>query len=232
MPAARSAAAPPPVDARVRIARRAATTRATPARTMASTQGGVRPVVIARLEGDVERGAARAASGRLERRRLGVRAAGPRVEAARPTTAPSRTTSAPTIGLGDVSPGRAPGPARGRTDASMITGARAARPRIRRSRRSGLRARRGRPRSAGLEGLEILDLLAHPDQLDRHPALGMRSDDAALGGAVELGQDEAGEPDRLVEHLGLLRARSGRSARRGPSAHSWGAPGSCRATRA
>src|SRR6266849_6147702 len=56
-----------------------------------------------------------------------------------------------------------------------------------------------------VEDLEVVDLLADPDQLDRYPQLLVDPDrDAALGGAVELGQHEAGEPDRLVEHARLL----------------------------
>ena len=58
-----------------------------------------------------------------------------------------------------------------------------------------------------IEGLQILDLLADADQLDRDAELLIDGDhDAALGGAIELRQDQPGEPHRLVEHLGLLES--------------------------
>src|ERR1700729_2204290 len=64
-----------------------------------------------------------------------------------------------------------------------------------------------RPREVrGVEGAQILELLPHPDQLDRDAELlrdGER--DPALGGAVELGQHEPGHVDRLREGLGLAQ---------------------------
>src|SRR5439155_1719917 len=51
------------------------------------------------------------------------------------------------------------------------------------------------------------DALADADQLDRHLQLAHDPhDDAALGGAVELRQRDAGEADRLVEHARLGEA--------------------------
>src|SRR6476469_4638653 len=57
----------------------------------------------------------------------------------------------------------------------------------------------------GVEGGEVVGALAEADELDRHTELALdRDDDAALGGAVELGQDDARDVDRLGEDLGLL----------------------------
>src|SRR6185295_7719407 len=48
---------------------------------------------------------------------------------------------------------------------------------------------------------------AETDQLHRHLQLANDAhDDSALGGAVELGQADAGETDRLVKHPGLGEA--------------------------
>src|SRR2546426_5498740 len=59
----------------------------------------------------------------------------------------------------------------------------------------------------GIEGPEVLDLLAHPDELDGEPELARDPHhDAALGGAVELGEHYATQPDRLVEHTRLGEA--------------------------
>src|SRR5258706_5184724 len=51
----------------------------------------------------------------------------------------------------------------------------------------------------GVELDQILGALPHPDQLHRDPQLGLdRQDDPALGGAVELGEDDAGHADRFA----------------------------------
>jgi hypothetical protein len=53
---------------------------------------------------------------------------------------------------------------------------------------------------------EVLGALADADVADRELLLRADAeDDAALGGAVELGQHDAGEGQRLLEHRGLLR---------------------------
>ena len=58
-----------------------------------------------------------------------------------------------------------------------------------------------------VERPQVLELLADPDQLDRDPELvGDRQRDAALGRAVELGEDDAGDVDGLAEQLGLADA--------------------------
>src|SRR3954471_6538840 len=59
----------------------------------------------------------------------------------------------------------------------------------------------------GVEGREVVGTLTEADELDRHTELALdRDDDAALGRAVELGQDDARHVDRLGEDLGLLQA--------------------------
>src|SRR6476659_3900066 len=79
----------------------------------------------------------------------------------------------------------------------------------------GIRALRRRVRShddgvdegLGVEGGEVVGSLAEADELDRDAELALdRHDDAALGRAVELGQHDAGDVDRLGEDLGLLQA--------------------------
>src|ERR1051326_7713802 len=56
----------------------------------------------------------------------------------------------------------------------------------------------------GVENLQVVELLAHADELDRQVELFLDAEDrASLGGAVELGQDDASAVDRLLEHLGL-----------------------------
>ena len=64
-----------------------------------------------------------------------------------------------------------------------------------------------RPREVGrVERPQVVELLADPDQLDRDAQLvGDRERDPALGGAVELGQDEAADRDRLGEQAGLAK---------------------------
>src|SRR6476659_7540830 len=57
----------------------------------------------------------------------------------------------------------------------------------------------------GVEREEVLRLLPHPDEADRDAELALdREDDPALGGRIELRQDHAGEPARVVERLCLL----------------------------
>src|SRR5947209_19904697 len=52
----------------------------------------------------------------------------------------------------------------------------------------------------GLKGPKVLELLPNADQLDRDAELGRDGQrDPALGRAVELGQDQAADPDRLGE---------------------------------
>src|SRR3954470_4238614 len=59
----------------------------------------------------------------------------------------------------------------------------------------------------GLEGCEVVGTFAQPDQLDRDSQLALDGDDdAALGGAVELGQHDAGDVDDLGEHPSLNQA--------------------------
>ena len=61
--------------------------------------------------------------------------------------------------------------------------------------------------SPSVERAQVLDRLPDPDQLDRDPELGAdRQGDSALGGAVELGQDDPGEVDGLAEDLRLAQA--------------------------
>src|ERR1700743_92113 len=51
---------------------------------------------------------------------------------------------------------------------------------------------------AGIERAQVLEFLPHPDQLHRDAEFGGdRQRDAALGGAVELGQGDAGDLDRF-----------------------------------
>ena len=57
---------------------------------------------------------------------------------------------------------------------------------------------------ARVEFAEILGLFADADEADRQPELARDGDhDAALGGAVELGEHEAGDAHRFVELRGL-----------------------------
>ena len=50
----------------------------------------------------------------------------------------------------------------------------------------------------GVEGREVVRTLPQTDELDRDTELALdRDDDAALGGAVELGEDDAGDADDL-----------------------------------
>ena len=66
-------------------------------------------------------------------------------------------------------------------------------------RQDGLEERRA------VEVDQIVDTLADADELDRNAETGRDGDDdTALGGAVELGEDDAGQLGRLVELLGLM----------------------------
>src|SRR5699024_807273 len=59
----------------------------------------------------------------------------------------------------------------------------------------------------GGERREVVGAFAQSDELDRHPELALDGhDDAALGGAVELREDDSGDVDRLGEDLRLLHA--------------------------
>ena len=70
-----------------------------------------------------------------------------------------------------------------------------------------------------VERLHVVDLLADADELHRQAELLLDGEDrAALGGAVELREHDAGALHRLRELLGLRRSRSGRSSRRAPAA--------------
>ena len=62
-------------------------------------------------------------------------------------------------------------------------------------------------KASGSKGARSSGPSPRPDELDGHAELALhRDDDAALGGAVELGQDDARDVDRLGEDLGLLQA--------------------------
>src|SRR6476661_7078843 len=59
----------------------------------------------------------------------------------------------------------------------------------------------------GLERREVVGALAEAHELDRHPELALHAEhDAALGGAVELREDDAGDVDDVAEHTGLGEA--------------------------
>src|SRR5690554_5695011 len=59
----------------------------------------------------------------------------------------------------------------------------------------------------GDEGGEVVRALAQADELDRHAELALDGDDdPALGGPVELGEDDAGDVDDLGEDLRLPQA--------------------------
>ena len=86
--------------------------------------------------------------------------------------------------------------------------------------------------SARVEGHQVVGPLAEADQLDRQAELALDGDDdPALGGAVELGEHHAGDPDRLGELAGLDQRRSARSWRRAPAGTSVTCPGGRSATR-
>src|SRR5579883_1302077 len=59
----------------------------------------------------------------------------------------------------------------------------------------------------GVEGDEVVDLLAGADEADRQAKFaGNGHDDAAFGGAVELGEDDAGDADGAGKFAGLGEA--------------------------
>src|SRR6478609_4318450 len=59
----------------------------------------------------------------------------------------------------------------------------------------------------GVERAQVLERLADADELDRDAELaGDGQGDPALGGAVELGEDDPVDRDRLGEQLGLAQA--------------------------
>ena len=59
-------------------------------------------------------------------------------------------------------------------------------------------------KSPASKGLKIVNALADPDGMHRQPVLGGDGDqDAAAGGAVELGHDEAGDAGALAEDVDL-----------------------------
>ena len=64
---------------------------------------------------------------------------------------------------------------------------------------------------AAVEGEDVFDLFADADVEDGELEFGGDGeDDAALGGAVELGEDDAGDAGGFGEEAGLLAGRSGR----------------------
>ena len=72
----------------------------------------------------------------------------------------------------------------------------------------------GREERLGIKGFEVLHPLAHADELDRDLMLvgpDDAQDDAALGRAVEFGEDNPAEWQGFLEELGLLnRVLAGR----------------------
>ena len=169
--------------------------------------------VGARLERHVQGRAARANAGLLEG---DVSACGPPGPLVPPLADDARVlaTTPPTAGFGFVSPSpraasasawriscRSPGAARGTFGAHERTGER-----------------------LGVEREQVVRLLPDADEADRHVELAHDRDrDAALGRAVELGQDDAGHADGLRE-LAPARRRSGRWWHRGPAASRAGRP--------
>ena len=70
---------------------------------------------------------------------------------------------------------------------------------------AGLGFEQGGDELVGVEGAQVVDALADADVADRQlQPFGDGEQDAALGGAVELGDDDAGEAHRLVELHGLV----------------------------
>src|SRR5262249_30064914 len=71
----------------------------------------------------------------------------------------------------------------------------------------GLRGQQRSGKVVRVERPQILELLADSDQLDGNAELvGDGQRDAALGRAVELGEDDSGDPDGLAEELRLADA--------------------------
>src|SRR6266850_3688027 len=57
----------------------------------------------------------------------------------------------------------------------------------------------------GIEGFDVLRFFAEANEFDRDIELLADGDDhAAFGGAIQLGEDDAGDVDGLADHLGLL----------------------------
>src|SRR5580700_5482155 len=76
----------------------------------------------------------------------------------------------------------------------------AARPRT----QSGIQPDDGAGEIVGREWRQILDALADADEVHRHGEfLGDGDENAAAGGAVELGHDQAGDADRFAENVHL-----------------------------
>jgi hypothetical protein len=70
-----------------------------------------------------------------------------------------------------------------------------------------------------VEGCQVVRALSEADQLDRHAELALDGDDdAALGGAVELGEHDAGDVDDLGRRPRPDAGRSVRWSRRGRGA--------------
>lgn len=60
-------------------------------------------------------------------------------------------------------------------------------------------------KGCGVKGLEVFDSFACADEMDGEGELLLDSDGGAtLGGAVELGEDKAGQRGILMEGLGLV----------------------------
>ena len=82
---------------------------------------------------------------------------------------------------------------------------------------------RGHP--LGVEDVEVGELLAAAGEQDRHAGeVADRQRRAAAGVAVELGEDDAGEPDAVLERLRGDRPRPGRPSRRRRTAPRRAAP--------
>src|SRR4051794_17890657 len=97
-----------------------------------------------------------------------------------------------------------------RDDTVELLAERARQPLTLAQRRGAVRARGlgdQRPRELGrVERAQVLELLARPDELDRQPEFpGDGERDATLGGAVELGQHDAADVDRLGEQARLAQ---------------------------
>ena len=74
-------------------------------------------------------------------------------------------------------------------------------------RRMGSAAEDGVHERRRVERRQVVRALAEPDQLHRDAELALHGDhDAALGGAVELGEHDAGDAGGLSEEAGLLEA--------------------------
>src|SRR6478672_10082034 len=68
-------------------------------------------------------------------------------------------------------------------------------------------AEEGVDEGGGVEGGHVVGALAEADELDGYAELALHlHDDPALGGPVELGEDDAGDVDDLAEDAGLDEA--------------------------